>query len=167
MLLDTIRNDLETARLAAFSATDPIIKEVHNVVVDLLRTLVADTEIVGKNNGNRATTDEETLNVVLSFIKNANTTYNHLVSRMDTLAKVITPDSNESAELAKLTKAETKIGAEISCLKGYLPTQATQEEIEAVIAEVGSNIGIVMKALTAKFGKGKFDAALAKKLVTG
>ena len=39
---------------------------------NLLSTLVAEAAMVGKNDGNRATTDQETINIIKKFIKNAN-----------------------------------------------------------------------------------------------
>lgn len=52
---------------------------------------------------------------------------------------------------------------EKSIILAYLPKQATEEEILAVIKNCENNLGIIMKTLKEVFGK-NFDGKLAKQL---
>jgi len=127
-------------------------KERNKFLSGILTTLVGEIEIVGKNNGNRETTEAETLKVLEKFKKNTEQTCN-LIS--------------DSKEL------ETYI-EEISIYESYLPQKLTEKELTELIKDIVShdsdiNIGKVMGFLNKQYS-GKFDGSLAssiaRKLIT-
>ena len=160
-LLDTLRTNLKDARKLTATVEDAAVKQVTGIHVDLLRTLVSEAESVGKNKGNRLTTDDETVEVITKFLKNARETIGHTTKRITALAGSDTP------EMHSLLKTKMQMEIEIEVLSRYMPKQASEEEIRHTISEVGGNIGAVMKALTVRFGKNGFDAQLAKTLIAG
>lgn len=120
----------------------------------LLTTLTSEISIIGKNDGNRDTRDDEALTVIRKFVKNAEQT------------------------IANLKDAGRDTGAiqhELAILKEYLPTAPTAEEIEAATREIvagsegnggkpGALRGLVMKGLKDRFGD-RFDGAAAAPVV--
>jgi len=133
-LVATIRADSLVARKARDSPK-----------ATFLITLLGETEIVGKNAGNRETTDAETLAVIQKFAKNAN-------------------------EVLKVRPGDAAAVYELGVLQGYLPSKLTgaalgaaidQAVADAGLTEVtGKDIGMVMKALAAKHA-GAYDGAEA------
>lgn len=118
----------------------------------LLVTLYAEAVRVGKDDGNRATTDEEVQTVIRKFLKNIR----------DTLT-VLPADRAEARRVAEWEK---------TVLEAYLPRQAGETELRAYIAEVvatlpvksSKQMGTVMGALKQKFD-GNYDGSLASTLV--
>lgn len=101
----------------------------------LLVTLLAEAERVGKDAGNRMSTDEEVSAVIKKFIKN-----------MD--------------ETLKFTSSEN-ILREKEILLGYLPKQLTKEELETIIkASALTTVPEVMKFLKQNHA-GVFDGKMA------
>lgn len=86
----------------------------------LLTTLYSEAAAVGKNNGNRESTDEEVIKVVRRFVKNNDETLGHLREVQAGLA------DNEIA----------KVSAELTILRSYLPAELTDENIQEAIAYV-------------------------------
>jgi uncharacterized protein len=79
---------------------------------NLLSTLVAEAAMVGKNDGNRATTDQEVINIIKKFIKNA----------------------NENIKiLDEIGKDKSAVIKEKEILESFLPKQLDPEELEAII----------------------------------
>lgn len=122
--------------------------------IGLLTTLSSEIAIIGKNDGNRDTRDDEALTVIRKFVKNAELTIKNLV------------------DAGRDTGA---IQNELAILKDYLPAAPTTDEIEAVIREVvagadsnggkpGALRGLVMKTLKERFGD-RFDGAAAAPVV--
>lgn len=134
-LLAQLKKDALVARKAA-----------DTLRATLLTTLIAESEMVGKNAGNRESTDDEVQQTLRKFLKN----------NQEALA-VITDAARVSA-----LKAEAEI------LAAYLPALASEEAVKAIIAETlaalpergPKAIGLVMGALKAKFGA-SFDARQA------
>jgi uncharacterized protein YqeY len=134
-LLTQLKKDALTARKASASLR-----------ATLLTTLIAESEMVGKNAGNRESSDDEVQQTLRKFLKN----------NQEALAVI-----KDEARVAAL-RAEAEI------LASYLPAMASEEAVKAVIAETVAALpergpkamGAVMAALKAKFGT-SFDARQA------
>lgn len=140
-LLDKIKSDSLVARKArATEAT-------------LLVTLASEATMVGKNDGNRETTDAEVVKMVKKFLDGANETIKLLVPGRDDVG----------IETARF---------EAEVLARYMPAQLTDDELRVIIGELVADlpdrnpkaIGIVMKNLTASYS-GRFDGQFASKLI--
>lgn len=139
MLLDTLKNDA----LAARKARDAVRSA-------LLTTLVAEAAKVGKDDGNRASTEAEVVAVVKKFIKN----------------------TEETLRAVQGKPAEAQARSELEILMAYLPRQASEEDVRAKVAELVGGLsdrspkqmGVVMAGLNAAF-EGNFDKAVASKIV--
>lgn len=141
-LITKIKTDLVEARKA----------RTDKDRIALLTTLSSEIAIVGKNDGNRDTRDDEALAVIRKFVKNAEQTVTNL----------------EAAGRDTAT-----VQNELAILKSYLPTAPSADEIEAATREImatadagkpGALRGIVMKELKARFGD-RFDGAAAAPVV--
>lgn len=126
-LLATLKKDALAARKAAAT-----------VRATLLTTLIAEAEMVGKNAGNRESTEEEVLQTVRKFLKN----------NQEALAVI--QDERRRATLAE----------ESAVLTSYLPPMADEAAVRAFIAETVAalperspkQMGAVMTALKGRFG---------------
>lgn len=121
-----------------------------------LTTLLGEAAMVGKNNGDRESTDEEVIIVIKKFIKN-----------------------NE--EVIKFADIESKVYInaleENVCLTRYLPDQLTESEISNIVLqyiegldETPSNMGEIMRFLKENYaGKynGKDASNIVKELLNG
>lgn len=147
MLIEQVKADLLAARKAGGEAN--VVKRT------LLTTLIGEADMVGKNAGNRAPTDEETQEVIAKFIKNNKATL-----------KALPADDHRRAGL----KEETAI------LQGYLPKQLTEAELTNIIQSVIASAdeatraspkmkGLIMKQLTGAH-RGLYDGAQAAALIT-
>lgn len=143
-LITKIKTDLVEARKA----------RTDKDRIALLTTLSSEIAIVGKNDGNRETRDDEALAVIRKFVKNADQTVTNL----------------ESA--GRDTGTVTN---ELAILKAYLPTAPSEDEIEAATREIVAGAegnsgkpaalrGLVMKELKTRFGD-RFDGAAAAPVV--
>lgn len=147
MLLDTLKNDA----LAARKARDAVRSA-------LLTTLVAEAAKVGKDDGNRASTEAEVVAVVKKFIKNTEETLRALGGK---------PGGKPEDK-----PAEAQAQSELEILKAYLPKQASEEDVRAKVAALVGGLsdrspkqmGIVMAGLNAAF-EGNFDKAVASRIV--
>jgi len=99
----------------------------------ILSALIGEASIVGKNNGNRETTDSEALRVVQKFIKNLN-------------------------EKVKLSGKETeKDKLEFLVYNEFMPKQLTREEIISILKENSfSNMGEAMRFFSKNYA-GRYD----------
>jgi len=121
-------------------------KNAAAVRATLLSTLIAEAEMVGKNAGNRESTDDEVQATLRKFLKN----------NQEALAVI--KDETRRAVLAD----------EAAILAEYLPPMATEADVKAFIAETVAGLadrspksmGAVMGALKTRFGTG-FDAKQA------
>jgi uncharacterized protein YqeY len=112
---------------------------------------VAEAAMVGKNDGNRATTDQETINIIKKFIKNA----------------------NENIKiLDEMGKDKSAVIKEKEILESFLPKQLSPEELETIIDGIAAALpersvkmmGAVMAELKKKYD-GQFDGRLASETV--
>ena len=121
-------------------------KTADRVRGTLLSTLIGEAEMVGKNAGNRESTDEEVQQTIRKFLKN----------NQEALGVI------KDAERRALLEQESVI------LTAYLPPLASDVEVQAFIAAIVATLaergpkqmGVVMGALKAKYGS-DFDAKQA------
>lgn len=136
MLIDTIKADMITAKKAGQKSKD-----------SLLNTLYAEAVAIGKNAGNRPTTDIEVVKVIKKFINGL----------------------EETLKVLPLTKQDPFL-EEIDILSAYLPRQLTREQLEDIISvkhTEGKNLGEIMKYLKETHDglyDGKVASEIAKKL---
>lgn len=138
-------DEIKKASLLARQAKD-------TTAASLLTTLFSDVVNVGKNAGNRETTDAEAVAVVKKFIKGVDETIAALEGKQD-----------PRRDIALIERA---------LLEHYLPAQLSaeklREEISSIIGTIESpaakHMGQVMKLLKEKF-EGRYDGSLASKLV--
>lgn len=119
----------------------------------LLVTVLAAIQRIGKDNGNRDTTDDEAIKVLKSFVENAKFTKNALIQR------------DASADTSEQDR-------EIAVLQEFIPAQLSEERLrqEIAVALAGvdkpytpKHMGLVMKHLNGQF-KGLFDGGAVKSL---
>jgi len=123
-------------------------KEKVKEMISLYSTVIGEIEKVGKDNGNRETTEEETIQVIKKVIKSLNETINIIEDRG--------ADSKEIEEYV----------LQVSELEKYLPKQLSEEELEKIInslKEEGKNIGEIMKYLKENYS-GRYDGKLASQI---
>lgn len=139
-LLARIKSDQFEARKAR--------SEPH---ASLLTTLYAEAAIIGKDNGNRESTDDEVMAVVKKFVKNINICLAEAAS--------MPADSVEGLK------------AELGILMEYLPAQLTEDQIrdilwdmseqhklaEGGVGRVPLNVGKIMKHFKDNYN-GQYDA---------
>jgi len=156
-------NRLRTDQVNARKARD-------TVSVNLLTSLVSEAAAVGKNNGNRESTDAEVIRKIKQFVGNTNETIK--------LVQANIPDGPNKGIAGGVHLA--RIGVlrqELALLEAYLPKQLGDDEltdaivaIRATLPEGANPIGGVMKALKEKYD-GLYDPAAAsailKKLTVG
>ena len=117
----------------------------------LLTTLIGEASMIGKNDGNRDSTDEEVISVIKKFVKNNNELMNY---------------ANKESSAYALAKDENEF------LSQYLPSQMTEEEIRTAVQqrihsldEISPKLmGKIMGWLKENYG-GQYDGALASKVV--
>jgi hypothetical protein len=142
MLIDTIRTDSLEARKR--NSREP---GVHTLRANLLNTLYAEAGRVGKDAGNRPSTDEEVLAVVRKFLKNLD----EAIAALERAGKDARAQREEKA-----------------ILEGYLPRQMDGAELTAAIEQIVSELadrspramGEVMKRLKERHG-GRYDGRAA------
>ena len=126
-LIEKIKQDQVAARVRR-----------DGITANLLTTLIGEAEMVGKNAGNRASTDAEVVAVIKKFVKNAEETL---------------------AALKKANQYNEVIAVEIGILGRYLPQQLGEYELKA-IAVGRANMPDFMKYLKENYA-GQYDGKLA------
>lgn len=129
-------------------------KAKNEVKASTLTTLIGEAGMIGKNAGNRETTDAEALGVIKKFIKNIDETISIL-------------SKNQNTEAAKLNQLEE----EKAILQGFMPKQMSEDEvksaIKSIVAEMGLSgpkaMGSVMKEMKARFD-GTYDGGMVSKI---
>lgn len=125
--------------------------EKDKVKANLLATLIGEAVMVGKNDGNRETTDPEVLDLTKKFLKGV----------------------NENIRLRdELEKDKTAALHEKEILESLLPKQMTEAELEEAIEKIAQNLpersmkmmGKVMGDLKDKYN-GQFDGKMASNVV--
>lgn len=142
----TVMETLRADYLAARKARDTL-------KINLLSTLVGEATSIGKNSGQRETTDAEALSLIGKYVKRTE----------DTIVVLASQDTPKSVENARI------LSEELALLKAYLPSLMTNDElaeaVKAIITETpDANMGSVMATLKANF-PGKYDAKPASGLV--
>ena len=144
-MLDQLKKDSFTAR-----------KEKESVKANLLITVIAEAEMIGKNDGNRAPTEDEVTAVLKKFLKGL--------------------DESISA-LQKIGRDTSKEEEEKKIIEAYLPSQMSEEDLEKAIGEIVATLpekspkmmGNVMGRLKEKYPNrydGKIASSLVKKLLS-
>lgn len=118
----------------------------------VLTTLIGEAEMIGKNDGNRESSDAEVVAVIKKFIKNLN-------------------DTLKVADTYNDVDAAAKAQAEKQVLEVYLPKQFTEPDLLNAMREIiavntlsgPKAMGVLMKELKAKY-EGQYDGAMASKL---
>ena len=121
-------------------------KAADGIRATLLSTLIGEAEMVGKNAGNRESTDDEVQQTIRKFLKN----------------------NQEALAVIKNADRRTALEQESAILVAYLPPMASEAEVKAFIADTVAGLadrspkqmGAVMGALKAKYGT-SFDAKQA------
>lgn len=121
---------------------------------NLLSTLIAEIQAIGKNDGNRQATEAEAIAVVKKFLKNVEITFQALQDK--------SPDSQHLEGLQ----------AEKELLKSYLPKQLDETELKEVIGGfIGEledvskgSMGVIMGKLKSQYS-GQYDGKMASTLV--
>lgn len=127
-------------------------KDQDKFKTKVLTALYSEASIVGKNNGNRETNDDETIAIIKSFIKKLNETIT-----------ILQRDPNKNIDEQKL---------ELSIYESFLPKQLTDEEIKNIVLETIKTLenpsiksmGSIMSVLNTEY-KGLFDGSVASKIV--
>lgn len=127
-------------------------KNRNHVDVGILTTLLSDAVMIGKNNGNRESTDAEVIATIKKFINNINETLNVL-------------DKNATIQI-------NAANHEKNLLEMFLPTQLTEEQVtdilNTIIIEVNAtsikDMGKVMKELKARYD-GTYDGTFVSKII--
>ncbi len=126
------------------------------IIISVLTTLIGDAEMVGKNNGNRESTDSEVLATIKKFIINNKETLNILFDQKHDVP---------ADQILKLRK-------ELDILTSFLPPQLSADSLTEVIDQLittlqAANIkdmGKVMKNLKEKYD-GQYDGTIASNLI--
>ncbi|MFQ5673136.1 MAG: GatB/YqeY domain-containing protein [Nitrospinales bacterium] len=138
-LLNRIKEDLLRAR-----------KAKDQKLTGILSTLYAESMMIGKNDGNRETTDAEVVGKIRGFIKN-----------IDETLKALSEDHPNSADLRE----------EKSAIARYLPQQLSADQLKNILLEIAAgheksmkSMGAVMAELKEKH-PGEYDGKLASQIV--
>ena len=150
MLIDQIKEDSLVARKAR--ETDK---------ASLLTTLYSEALSIGKDDGNRITTDIKVVERVKKFIKDIN----------ENLERLSKEEENNTNSFG-LAVAGKKFESEKEWLSKYLPEQLSEEKLKIEIHSIMvdqditdiKKMGLVMKTLKEKF-EGQFDGKLASEIV--
>jgi len=140
MLIDDVKRDQINAR-----------KDRNAELATLLTTFYSEAAIIGKNDGDRQTTDKEVQVVARKFIKNAREVIQNL-------------DGNDPRSISALI--------EIGVVSEYLPQQLADTELQNIIMTIieantyssMKDMGSVMKELKEKHD-GQYDGKTASKLI--
>ncbi|MFY2597200.1 GatB/YqeY domain-containing protein [Achromobacter xylosoxidans] len=146
-ILEIIRADSLAARKA---------RDTHKAT--FLTTLLAEAEKIGKDKGNRVTTDDEVVGVVKKFITN-----------LDDAVNALGTEHKHDQDMARVARRHGLM-MEKDYANKYLPAQAdtadVNAEVDQLIAKIapadrnGKAMGRIMGALSQKFGA-NFDKAAA------
>ncbi len=120
-------------------------KDRNSEKSSLLTTLIGEAAMIGKNDGNRESTDAEVVGVIRKFLKNVQEN------------KDIASKWSDQIAIARLD-------VESEILSVYLPTQMTAEQIKIALLGREKNKGLLMKHLKENFA-GRYDGKLAAQIV--
>lgn len=145
-LMERIRADQLQAR-----------KKHDDVAAGLLTALIGESVMVGKNAGNRESTEEEVTATVQKFLKNARETQ-----------RILSEQNQPRQPTAEYTPLD-KLNREIMLLEDYLPQQMTAVELREIVVAIrtenpSANMGVIMKHLKDNFA-GRYDGKVASQVV--
>lgn len=144
-------------------------KNKDTVQVSLLTTLIGDAAMVGKNNGNRESTDAEVVATIKKFINNTIETLQQLPLEAPKTIRV----EDQESWTAQNDLRRAVLVRERAILESYMPKQLSGSELEALIDEIintwnGSatlkDMGNVIKEIKART-QGNCDMSAASALV--
>lgn len=143
----TIMQDIKTAQIEAR-------KSKNELKASILTVLIGEAGMIGKNAGNRETTDSEVLAVVKKFIKN-----------IDETQLILSKDEAKNSDKLDVLKQEKFI------LQSFMPKQMSLEEVSVAIKTIVSEMslsgpkamGIIMKEMKLRYD-GNYDGATVSKL---
>jgi uncharacterized protein YqeY len=133
----------------------------NHVSVGVLTTLLGEAYAIGKNDGNRETTDGEVIALIKKFISNINFTLD-----------ILLPKITDKAILGQINNLQI----EKTWLETFLPRQISNTELAKIIetiiseSEVPLKMGDIMKELKAKYDglyDGKNASVIIKELLAG
>lgn len=124
------------------------LRKTRNPVAPSILFALSEIEKVGKNNGNRATTDDEAIKVIQK-----------LIVTIDENLKLTTDDGRKIA-----------LNFEKQILSGVLPQMASDDEVRQLLKnvignETPKNKGVAMKVIRDEYGA-KVDMKRAGEIVT-
>lgn len=125
-------------------------KNRDNIASALLTTLLGEVETIAKNIGHTPT-DGDVQSIIKKFIKNID-------------------ESIRANQTRGNVDVVSALNSEKALLEKYLPTQLTETELTAIIADLvtqgATNIGSLMKSLKQSY-EGLYDGATASKIAKG
>jgi len=126
-------------------------KEKDQVRVGILTLAISEIEKVGKDNGNRETTDDEAVGVLRKMKKSLEETY-------------VLMEKGGNTPMGEMDKVKK----ESSIVSEYLPQLMSREDLEILIKDIVAhdsniNLGKVMKFLSSQY-KGKYDGKMASEI---
>lgn len=147
----TMLQDIKQEQILARKVQDTI-------TANILTTLIGEAEMIGKNDGNRETSDVEVIALIKKFVKNIDETVKHLEQNEDPRASI--------AQAEKIVLAK------------YLPIQLSDVELRNMIEELAvfggltspKDMGKLMSLLKEKADgqyDGKVASMLAKSVLAG
>jgi len=119
------------------------LRKERNPIAASITFALSEIEKVGKNNGNRETTDDEAIKVIQK-----------LVATIDENLKVATDDGRKIA-----------FNFEKQILQSVLPQMASEEEIRASMAKAFENFNFTNKGDVMKWAKSRWGSLADMKLV--
>lgn len=156
----SLLENIQAAALAARKARD-------TVRATLLVTVYAEAARVGKDDGNRVSTEEEVLKTVKKFLTGVDDTIAHLEKQVQGAS----PEQKAQAQATRDARM-VELTAEKNILMEFLPAQVSTDTLKAYITEQVSllsekspkQMGALMKQLKERFGV-NYDATVASGLV--
>jgi uncharacterized protein YqeY len=139
----SLMNTIRTKQLAA--------RKIQDISAIIYTVLLGEAAMIGKNDGNRETTDAEVIAVVRKFIKNNEETMQHI--------RTSNPAGYEG------------LADENKMLSELLPTQLTEAQLRQVVTELKEELGAgpkdmgrVMARLKTDY-EGQYDGRMASTVV--
>ena len=133
-------------------------KEKDKLKSEVLTTLISEAQMIGKNDGNRETTEIEIVQLIKKYIKTNEETQDAVAQR------------NASEQTVQRLKDEKQI------LESYLPEQLDEDELNWAIDDIieklteiegtlsKRHMGLIMKELMVRH-EGRLDGKIASNLV--
>lgn len=112
--------------LQKIKADQLLARKTKDVSVSLLTTLLGEATSIGKNSGNRETTDDEVFSIIKKFIK--------CLDEMIEFSKDVNLDIYTSSLLER------------DILLQYLPKQLSSDELRSYIEAISNELGLTKKS---------------------